>query len=178
MVSRDSIHTTSPSMLRALAQHCMGAFLATCFVALAAAVATNGCAGDACSDGESKCDGDQILSCGSPGDISGRKDFTEVSPGCGSDQCLDIGFGGRRAAACSTTGQPDPRCTGKNGEICADDRTKIVCQYGYSSSQVTCPTTCIRPANATSDGTIGAYCALEGGCVGDAGGCDGGDAGP
>jgi hypothetical protein len=120
------------------------------------------CGGDACRSGEYKCDGDAILGCGSPGDVSGARDFTELDRGCGADQCLDLERDGLHVAVCSTTGAPDARCpaTSVFASICVDDHTMLSCERGYGSNETKCEGACVAPSSSAT-GTTGAFCSLD-----------------
>jgi hypothetical protein len=134
-------------------------------VALAGAIAllwgATGCGGDECESGESRCDGNAILSCGTPGDISGKRDFTALSPGCGSDRCLDRNVDGKRTAICSSTGQPDPRCPAEAASVmCVDAATRLTCNSGYGSNEQACAGACVTdPGSATASPAT--FCAVE-----------------
>jgi len=119
------------------------------------------CGGDQCHPGESRCDGDGIVSCGTPGDISGARDFTALSAGCGSERCLDLTRNGDRVAVCSTTGTPDPRCpSGVFGAICVDSKTMLRCTDGYGSMQRTCDGACVVDTSTSSKYPF-TFCAAE-----------------
>lgn len=125
---------------------CFGIFLP----AIVASALTNAACGDACRPGETICEGYAIFACGSPGEITGNRDFTEIQPGCGSDMCLDIrNADGTRGAVCSATGMPDPRCAqGASGTHCIDADTVLTCEDGYGSGETTCSGRCVTvPAN-------------------------------
>lgn len=101
--------------------------------------------GDECTEGERRCDGEHIASCGRGGDISGTRSFSAWVFECGKDRCVDIVVDGLRSAVCSKTGELDPRCAGVAGvmsRICADPTTVLVCQSGYGSSEEICAGKC------------------------------------
>jgi hypothetical protein len=119
------------------------------------------CGGDQCRPGESRCDGDGILSCGTPGDLTGERGFTALSGGCGADRCLDLVRDGNRVAVCSTTGTPDPRCpSGAAGPICVDGKTLLRCEEGYGSRQRTCDGACVVDTSGSSAFPL-TFCAAE-----------------
>ena len=127
-------------------------------LALAPAVLTaNGCSDDTCRSGESRCDGDAILGCGTGADgFDGEERFTALGSGCGSDRCLDVVVEGKRRAVCSSSGAVDERCPADVfGTICVGGKTLLACDKGYSSRERECGA-CIV-AELTKD----AICALE-----------------
>jgi hypothetical protein len=129
---------------------------------LAAAAMAPACGGDACVAGESECDGDAIRSCGSPGDITGARDFTGLARGCGDERCLDIVRAGKRDAVCSATGQPDPRCPSDGyTTVCAGPQTLLRCERGYGSHEEHCEGVCVPDVQPAGAATRSALCALE-----------------
>ncbi len=92
-----------------------------------------------CKSGESRCDGQQILSCGPAGDVTPSTGFTQLSATCmAPDQCKDLMVGTERHAVCTATGAPDPRCASVDGVVCADSTTRLVCDEGFGSFEQTC----------------------------------------
>ena len=126
------------------------------FLAAACAVLSLGTApgcSDACVLGESRCKGDEIYECGLSGVLSDRHDFIGTSGGCLPGQCLDLPRDeGEREALCSATGLVDPRCAAREGMICADEHTALLCQLGFSSREEACGGRCVAD---------GAFCSVD-----------------
>lgn len=124
-------------------------------------VSSAACVGeDECAPGESRCDGDGIVTCGSPGDVSGKRSWSGLAAGCGQDRCLDVVDGALRIAVCSTSGQKDARCPVETrGLVCLDDRTRVTCQLGYASAEKTCTACVTLPSSPTNPGAV--VCAAE-----------------
>jgi hypothetical protein len=118
-------------------------------LAVAVAITTAGC-GDNCHEGESRCDGSQIMTC-DEGDLGGR-DWRGLGECCASTTCRDEMSGSDRVAVCSDSPDPDPSCP-MFGNICADDTTLLYCDYGYSEVVATCDVCVDR-------GSGNAFCAI------------------
>jgi hypothetical protein len=110
--------------------------------------------GEYCEYSETACDEDGILRCVESDGFADHH-FTRSEDACASGEaCVDIvDDDGLRRATCSLTGELDPRCPDlRLSRICIDDRTLLVCDYGYSSNLTTCDVACVEPTAA--------FCAL------------------
>lgn len=106
---------------------------------LSLVVLASGCA-DECLTSESQCEGTRtfercVQTDGFPGDHWGDP---EACPS--GTACVDVldSRGGRRAAVCTSSPEPDPRCpTGMDGgsgylDTCTDQGPQLRCYYSYS----------------------------------------------
>jgi hypothetical protein len=116
---------------------------------LAAISAGSGC-GDNCHEGESRCDGSQIVTC-DESDLGGL-DWRGLGECCATTACRDEMSGSDRVAVCSDSSVPDPSCP-MFGNICADATTLLYCSYGYSEPVETCQV-CIDHGDGS------AFCAI------------------
>ncbi|HUJ58184.1 MAG TPA: hypothetical protein VLX92_06820 [Kofleriaceae bacterium] len=113
------------------------------WIAIVALVA-GGCS--ECHVGESRCGPRGLIYSCAGDDVGGGLAFREIDSCCGSNACLDLELDGDRVAVCSASGSAqDSRCAGRDGDVCVDATTSLLCEAGYGSYQTACPGACVEP---------------------------------